>query len=148
MFIKSSIFENNGNIPKEYSCDGAGLRPELQIGEVPDETKSLAIIMYDPDAPIDGGFIHWMIWNINPKTSIIKTDDPLNGCVQGLNSAKKNGYIAPCPRNGAHHYIFYLFALNSDIELKEDVSFLTLNDEIKNRLISKAEFTGIYDRKL
>lgn len=148
MFIKSPIFENNGNIPKEYSCDGNGLRPELQIGAVPIEAKSLAIIMHDPDAPMEGGFIHWMVWNIDPKTSLIKSDDELRNCVQGLNSAKKIGYIAPCPRNGAHHYVFYLFALNSLIDLKEDASFFALDQEIKNKLISKTELVGIYDRKI
>jgi Raf kinase inhibitor-like YbhB/YbcL family protein len=148
MFIKSPIFENDGNIPKEYSCDGSGLRPELQIGAVPNEAKSLAIIMYDPDAPMEGGFTHWMVWNINPKTSLIKSDDELYGCVQGLNSAKKIGYIAPCPRNGEHHYVFYLFALNFLIDLKEDASFSALDQEIKSKLISKTELVGIYDRKI
>ena len=67
MLLTSPAFENGADIPKKYTCDGGDINPVLEIQNVPEEAKSLALILHDPDAPMDGGFTHWVVWNIDPK---------------------------------------------------------------------------------
>ena len=70
MILTSPSFENDAAIPKKFTCDGGDINPELQIQNVPADAKSLALIMHDPDAPIAGGFTHWVVWNIKPATTL------------------------------------------------------------------------------
>lgn len=74
MLIISPSFEDGGFIPKKFSGDGGDLNPELQIQNIPSGTKSLALILHDPDAPMPGGFYHWIVWNIDPRTMLIKEE--------------------------------------------------------------------------
>ncbi len=147
MIITSPVFENDGMIPKKYTCDGEGINPEFQIQNIPGEAKSLALIMYDPDAPMAGGFTHWVVWNIDPKTMIIKEESIPSGSSQGENSAGTIAYIAPCPHQGMHHYFFYLYALNDVINLPSGALVVNVKEEIEKYLITKAELMGRYQRE-
>jgi len=147
MIITSPIFENGGAIPKKYTCDGGGINPELQIQNVPDEAKSLALIMHDPDAPMAGGFTHWVIWNINPKTMVIKTESVPPGSVEGMNSANMVNYIAPCPHKGNHHYVFHLYALDAILDLPAGYQAEQAKKEIEKHMLAKAELMGTYERQ-
>jgi len=98
MKITSSAFQQGGNIPSKFSCDGANTSPPLQISDVPPETKSVVLIVDDPDAP-SGLFTHWAVWNISPQTSTIAEGNAPKG-VHGTNDFGKSGYGGPCPPSG------------------------------------------------
>ena len=74
MIITSSSFDDGSTIPKKFTCDGGDMNPELLIQNVPSEAQTLALVLHDPDAPMPGGFTHWTVWNIDPRTAIIKEE--------------------------------------------------------------------------
>ncbi len=146
MIITSPSFKNNEFIPAKFSCEGGNINPELQIQNVPENTKSLALIMHDPDAPMPGGFTHWVVWNIDPKTSTIKEESVPPGAIEGKNS-RAMGYTGPCPPPGKpHRYFFKLYALNSRLDLAEGSTKSALETEIKSSIISETELIGLYKR--
>ena len=98
MKITSSAFQQGGNIPSKYTCDGADTSPALQIADIPASAKSLVLIVDDPDAPT-GLFTHWIAWNISAKTGAIAEGSTPQG-VQGTNDFGKSGYGGPCPPPG------------------------------------------------
>lgn len=145
MKISSNNFEDTKRIPSKFTCEGLNINPHLKFEEVPINTKSLALVVIDPDSPT-GEFTHWIIWNIDPTTTEINEGEiPLNS-VQGINDSKKVGYIGPCPPSGTHRYYFRLYALASKLNLKEGESRASFLKEINNLIIDKAEFCGIYSK--
>ncbi|HTH18943.1 MAG TPA: YbhB/YbcL family Raf kinase inhibitor-like protein, partial [Candidatus Udaeobacter sp.] len=102
--VTSSAFQEGGNIPSKFTCDGSDTSPSLQITGVPSEAKSLVLIADDPDAP-GGLFTHWLVWNIPSQTNSIAEGSAPNG-VQGANDFGKSGYRGPCPPTGMHRYSF------------------------------------------
>lgn len=146
MIIVSSAFGNNGNIPKKFTCDGGDINPELRIENVPEGAKSLVLIVDDPDAP-GGTFTHWIVWNINPKISIIKEESVPPGAVEGITDFGRIGYGGPCPPPGKpHRYYFKVYALDSLIDLSEGASRSELEEKIKGHVLATAEIVGIYQR--
>ena len=146
MIITSPSFENGGSIPRKFTCDGGGINPELEIQNVPPGAKSLALVVHDPDAPIAGGFTHWVIWNIDPATTLIKDESVPPGSVEGKNSANELGWFAPCPHAGTHHYEFTLYALDTMLDLKEGATADQLMSVIQGHIIEEAELVGLYAR--
>lgn len=146
MNISSSTFQNGQMLPVKYTCDGEGVNPPLAITQVPENTKSLVIILDDPDAP-SGDFVHWILWNINPKTSLITENSMPEEAVQGRNSAGKNSYFGPCPPMGIHHYHFKIYALDTVLELDASSKKSDVEDAMQNHVISFAEIIGLYKRK-
>src|SRR5512144_42921 len=106
--ISSPVFAANGYIPARYTCDGNDVNPPLEIANVPAETKSLALIVDDPDAPV-GMWVHWVAWNIDPATREIAEDAVPRNASQGKNDWKRNSYGGPCPPSGVHRYFFKLY---------------------------------------
>ncbi|MBI3589736.1 MAG: YbhB/YbcL family Raf kinase inhibitor-like protein [Candidatus Liptonbacteria bacterium] len=147
MLISSPAFESNQKIPTKFTCDGGNINPELHIQNVPEKAKSLALIMDDPDAP-SGTFTHWLIWNIDPKTEIIKQESVPPGAHEGQNDAGKIGYLGPCPPDKKpHRYFFKLYALSDSIIETESIrDRATLESIVNKLLIEKAELVGIYER--
>ncbi len=147
----SSVFKNGGEIPKEFTCDGANVSPQLVINGIPRNARFLAIIVDDPDAPI-GTFTHWTAWNIKvssdsasiPKAVPRKT----SLMIQGLNDFKRVGYDGPCPPrgHGKHHYHFRVFALDKELTLKDGSSRKELEKAMRGHIIAQAEVVGIYGR--
>ncbi|HVO28970.1 MAG TPA: YbhB/YbcL family Raf kinase inhibitor-like protein [Candidatus Paceibacterota bacterium] len=148
MILTSPSFQNDGNIPKKFTCDGGGINPELQIQNVPPGAKSLALIVHDPDAPVPGGFTHWVVWNIDPAIPFIKEESVPPGSSEGVNGAGEAGYAGPCPPpgHGAHHYRFRLYALDSPLELPAATRATELEAEIGKHLLESAELVGLYGR--
>ncbi|HTQ29054.1 MAG TPA: YbhB/YbcL family Raf kinase inhibitor-like protein, partial [Puia sp.] len=112
--VSSPDFSANGMIPSKFTCEGENSSPALHIGGMPGNTKCLAIILHDPDAPLQGGFTHWVAFNIDPKADI---PAKFNGGVQAMNGANHAGYIGPCPPSGTHHYHFMVYALDQKLDL-------------------------------
>ena len=145
MKITSSAFQEGGNIPSKFSCDGADTSPPLQIADVPSGAKSLVLIVDDPDAP-SGLFTHWTAWNISPQTSTIAEGSPPKG-VQGTNDFGKSGYGGACPPSGTHRYYFKIFALDRELDLPSGARRGQLDAAIKGHIIAQGELMGRYSRK-
>lgn len=145
MKISSSVFENNGSIPSEYTCDGSDISPPLTISEIPTESKTLAIIMDDPDAPM-GTFTHWVVWNISPKKTEFTKGEKIS-FPQGKTSFGLKSYGGPCPPGGTHRYFFKLYALDVILNLKEGASKDDLEKAMKGHIISETSLMGKYSRR-
>jgi Raf kinase inhibitor-like YbhB/YbcL family protein len=143
--ISSAVFENNGNIPKKYTCDGKDVNPPLKIENVPTAAKSLALIVDDPDAPA-GMWVHWVLWNIDPKTGQIEENTVPKSALQGINDFRKHNYGGPCPPSGTHRYFFKLYALDSLLNLSADSKKTDVEKAMKGRILAQAEIIGLYRR--
>ncbi|TRW98044.1 YbhB/YbcL family Raf kinase inhibitor-like protein [Flavobacterium gawalongense] len=140
--IKSPAFKNNEFIPSKYTCDGLNINPELIIEDIPVNTKSLAIIVDDPDAP-NGTFCHWLLWDIPPKTTIKEDSRP---GTQGRNSIHENKYFGPCPPSGTHHYHFKVYALDAKLNLPPNTGEKELLNTMRGHIISSGDLVGLYKR--
>jgi Raf kinase inhibitor-like YbhB/YbcL family protein len=146
-----SVFKNEGEIPREYTCDGANVSPQLSITAIPSGTKALAIIVDDPDAPI-GTFTHWVAWNIEVNSENISVPKAVprksSLMVQGINDFGRIGYDGPCPPrgHGKHHYHFKVYALDAKLDLKEGARKKDLETAMKGHILSSAEIVGVYGR--
>ena len=145
MKITSSAFQEGGNIPSKFTCDGGDSSPPLQIAEIPSSAKSLALIVDDPDAP-SGLFTHWVVWNISPQTNGIAEGTAPKG-VQGTSDFGKSGYGGPCPPSGTHRYYFKVFALDRELNLPSDSKRNQLDAAIKGHVVAQGELMGRYSRK-
>ena len=145
MRLVSSAFENNEEIPREFTCDGENYSPPLTFKEVPSNAKSLVLIMEDPDAPLIT-FVHWVVWNIPPGVKGFEKGEQLK-YPMGKNSARRKGYMGPCPPFGKHRYFFKLYALDATLELKPGSTKKKLKKAMKEHVIEKAELIGIYSRQ-
>src|SRR5260370_40414616 len=114
--ITSSAFQEGGNIPSKFTCDGSDTSPPLRVTGVPSEAKSLVLIADDPDAP-SGLFTHWLVWNIPPQTNSISEGTAPKG-VHRTNDFGKSGYKGPCSPPGTHRYLFKMFALDRELDLR------------------------------
>lgn len=147
MQITSQSFIHESMIPVEFTCEGLGQSPKLSFKNVPDKTRSLALIMDDPDAP--NGFVHWLVWNIDIKTG----DLPKNASasmgsqlVQGTNSAGNVGYKGPCPPSGTHRYYFKLYALDTELKLPPSTTKDNLLKAMDGHIIGEAQLMGKYKK--
>lgn len=146
--IKSSAFKDGDFIPSRFTGDGENINPLLEIKNVPEGTKSLALIMDDPDATGGVTWIHWVLWNIHPKTQYIAEDSVPEGAVVGVNSWGKNEYGGPYPPKGSkpHRYMFKLFALDTTLDLSPDAPLSQLEKAMEGHILDKALLVGLYKR--
>ena len=143
MGVTSPVFQNNGMMPAVYSCEGSGVNPPLNVTNIPKNAKSLALIMHDPDAPMAGGFTHWVVWNLNTTGEI---PENFREAAQGFNSTQKQGYIGMCPPSGTHHYHFMVFALDNYLRLYNNTDKATLEKAMEGHIIGKGEIVGLYQK--
>jgi len=146
MKITSPVFQNNSYLLAKYTCDGENINPPLQIEEMPTGTQSLILIVDDPDAP-GGTFLHWLVWNINPDTSVIEENSLPLGAKQGRNDFGKNNYSGPCPPSGIHRYFFKIYALDKKLDLPEGANLNQIHQAIQDHLLDEAQLVGLYQRK-
>jgi Raf kinase inhibitor-like YbhB/YbcL family protein len=146
MKISSSAFQEGGAIPEKFSKNGQNVSPELRIEGAPAEAKSLALIVDDPDAPV-GLFTHWLVWNIDPKTTEIAESGAPNGAVQGTNDYPNLGYGGPQPPSGTHRYYFKIFALDRMLDLKSGAKRREVDAAMRGHVIGQGELMGRYSKK-
>lgn len=146
MKITSLAFENNQPIPAKYTCDGQNINPSLAISEIPDNAQSLAFIMDDPDAPA-GTWVHWVIFNIDPKSTEIAENSVPQGSVEGITSFGNTGYGGPCPPFGTHRYFFKLYALDTKLDLNSSARKENLESAMEGHLLDSTELLGLYNKK-
>lgn len=143
LVVTSKSFGHNSMMPMKFSCEGENISPELSVHNIPSKTKSLAMIMHDPDAPMKGGFTHWVVWNLDVQPSI---PENFQGAQQGVNSAHKNGYIGMCPPSGTHHYHFMVYALDRKLDISTSTDKAGLEKAIKGHVLAKGLLTGLYKK--
>lgn len=142
--LTSPAFEDNGDIPKKYTCDGGDINPPLTFKNVPAKTKSLGLTVSDPDAP-EGTWSHWVVYNIPPDTKEIKENT--NPGTEGLNDFGKYTYGGPCPPNEKlHHYIFHAFAVDSILYINEAPTLNEVEKAVQWHTIAKAKLVGTYQK--
>lgn len=142
--LTSSAFVEGGAIPRTYACDGQDTSPPLEWSGAPGGTKTLALVMTDPDA---GGFVHWVFFNVDATASGgIPTGFSASpdGPPQGRNSFAKAGYGGPCPPSGTHHYVFRLLALDSSLELTGAPSAGQMLAAADGHILAEAKLTATY----
>ena len=148
--ITSSAFKEGGMIPKQYSGEGQNFSPPLKWSSAPAQTKSLALIVDDPDAPA-GTWVHWVIFNIPPTTTELQekvpTKDSLaDGALQGKNSSGEIGYDGPYPPGGTHRYYFKLYALDTMLNLSPGITKSDLLKAMEGHIVVQAQLMGRYSR--
>jgi len=144
--LSSTAFGSNGMIPEKYTCDGTDVAPPLAIEGVPENARSLALVIDDPDAP-SGTWVHWVVWNIDPKTAAIAEGSVPKGAHQGMNDFRRLDYGGPCPPSGTHRYFFKLYALDTLLDLEKGASKAVLERSMKGHLLAQAQIIGRYRRK-
>ncbi len=152
MKLSSTAFTEGAVIPAKHTCDERNISPALKWTGVPAETKSLVLIVDDPDAP-SGTWVHWLVYDLPPQTSELAEDMPKTqylpgGAKQGLNDFRALGYGGPCPPPGkAHRYFFKLYALDKQLDLKPGATKRDLERAMANHIIGQAQLMGTYQRK-
>lgn len=139
--VTSTSFRDNGMIPGKYSCEGEEISPPLKITDIPADTKSLALIVHDPDAPVKGGFTHWVVWNIDIDGNI---PENFKKAEQGLNGSKKRGYKGMCPPSGTHHYHFKVYALDTSLNIDINMDKPGLEKAMSGHVLEEGELVGLY----
>jgi len=149
MILTSQSFGHNQSIPSKYTCDGENINPPLTTAEVPNGTKSLVLLMDDPDVPRnlreDGMWDHWVIFNIPPSVAEIREGQEPDG-IHGKGSSGNLGYHGPCPPDREHRYFFKLYALETELDLVEGVSKSDVEQAMVGHILEQAELVGKYER--
>jgi len=149
--ISSPGFQNGGDIPKKFTCDGADVSPELHWTSPPGEAQSFALIADDPDAPV-GTWTHWVLFDLPRETTSLdenvpKVDEVPTGGRQGRNDFRKIGYGGPCPPPGKpHRYFFKLYALDKKLNLKPGASKREVEQAMQGHILAITELMGRYQR--
>lgn len=153
--LSSSAFSTGGNIPVEHTCEGADLSPPLSWSGIPAGTKSLALIVDDPDAPDPAAprmtWVHWLLYNLPPAAAglpegVAPAALPA-GTREGLNDWKRTGYGGPCPPIGRHRYFHKLYALDTLLPDLERPTKVLLEKALQGHVLAQAELIGTYQKK-
>ena len=151
--ITSEAFGDSHPIPRKYTPDGENLSPPLHVHGLPKGTKELAVILDDPDAPLDEDFVHWVLYKVHQKDlpegipPSAHPDEP-PGALQGLNSFGTMGYAGPAPPqgHGVHHYRFHVYALDVPLDVPEGLDRKALMTAMTGRVIGDGVIIGTYRR--
>jgi Raf kinase inhibitor-like YbhB/YbcL family protein len=141
--IASSAFETGGTIPSRHTCDGENVSPSLFFSGAPEGTRSLALVVDDPDAPV-GTFTHWLAWDIDASA-----DGLGEGQVaprEGRNGFGTVGYAGPCPPRGRDRYFFRLHALDAELDLQPGADRDQLDRALEGHVLETAALVGGYER--
>ncbi len=149
--ITSTAFKDGEMIPQKYTCDGKDVSPFLKWEFLPAQTKSIALIVDDPDAPA-GTWVHWVIFNIPPTINELPEGTPIssglpNGALQGKNDFGNYGYGGPCPPGGTHRYYFKLYALDTMLKLSAGITKAELLKAVEGHVMAQAQVMGRYSRR-
>ena len=147
MEMRIEAFNDNGNIPQEYTCDGTDTIPTIAVFDTPKETVSFALTVDDPDATFGGVWNHCVVYNIPPGVQGIHKDN-LETFSSGINSWGNKWYGGPCPPKGSkpHRYVFTLYALTKELHFEDPPTSMNLLHAAKECTAQKFVYTGLYER--
>lgn len=152
MILTSSAFGQNGAIPKRHTCDGEDISPPLSWSAMPPGSKSLVLIVDDPDAPDPAAptmtWVHWILYNIPPSANGLAegAKDLPAGTLTGRNDWQRTGYGGPCPPVGRHRYVHKLYALDTVLQGLDKPSKRALEKAMQGHIVGRAELVGTYQR--
>ena len=152
--ITSPAFATGHEIPSDFTCEGADISPALAWSGAPEATKSLAIIVDDPDAPDPAApkmtWVHWVLYNLPADSrglpEAVESDSLPEGSLEGKNDWKRTGYGGPCPPIGRHRYFFKLFALDEVLPDLKTPTKAELEKAMQGHILEKAELMGVYQK--
>ena len=152
--IISPAFAPNASIPTKYTCDGDQTSPPVEWSGAPRGTKSLALIVEDPDVPDPAKpqrtYVHWVVYNIPASANAIPENAAKSGlpagAIQGRNDSKKQAYGGPCPPIGRHRYFFKLSALDSDLQFVTPPMKGDLEKAMQGHVLGSGELIGTYEK--
>lgn len=149
--VTSPAFRDGGSIPSKYTCDGQDISPPLKWNTIPDGTKSIALIVDDPDAP-RGDWVHWVVYDLPPSLRELPERVPAqekilgNGGRQGTNDYGKIGYGGPCPPSGVHRYFFKVYALDQELKPGPGATKAELLAAMDTHILAEGQLMGKYSR--
>ena len=152
--LTSSAFTHQGDIPARYTCDGEDISPPLTWTDLPTGTKSLALVVDDPDAPDPKApkmtWVHWVLYNMPPTATglpeAVRAEDLPKNTLEGVNDWKRTGYGGPCPPVGRHRYFHKLYALDAELPDLGEPTKAKLEGAMKGHILGQAELMGTYQR--
>ena len=150
--LKSTAFTEGGKIPARYTCEGNDISPPLTWEGVPDNTRSLVLIVDDPDAPDPRApkmtWVHWVLYNIPPGTSGLAEGiaDLPSGTGEGINDWRRTGFGGPCPPIGSHRYFHKLYALDTVLDDLNKPDKSAIEAAMNGHIIDKAILMGTYEK--
>jgi Raf kinase inhibitor-like YbhB/YbcL family protein len=142
--VRSVAFSHGGHIPSKYTCEGDNISPPLEVSGYPANTKSIAVVVEDPDAP-KGVYDHWLVWNIPPNEAIAENSKP---GTMGRNSFGNVGYGGPCPPSGSHRYFFKVYALDSELDIEAGADKRKLENAMKDHVLASGELMAHYQKRM
>ncbi len=149
--IRSSAFQNEGEIPTSHTCEGQDVSPPLTFADLPAATKSLALIVDDPDAPDPKApkmtYVHWVLYGLAPTLQGLPEGagkKPPAGAREGVNDWRRTGYGGPCPPIGRHRYFFKLYALDAPVGALAPPTKASLETAMKRHVLAEARLMGTY----
>ncbi len=151
--LSSAAFTNQGAIPAKYTCEGADLSPPLSWIDLPSGTKSLALVVDDPDAPDPAAptttWVHWVLYNLPTSASGLPEGASVlpPGTLQGVNDWRRTGYGGPCPPIGRHRYFHKLYALDTVLPDLGRPTKAKLENAMKGHVLGRAELVGTYQKR-
>jgi Raf kinase inhibitor-like YbhB/YbcL family protein len=150
--LTSPVFTHNGTIPKVYTCQGKDISPALAWSGLPNGTKSVALIVDDPDVPDPAApkreWVHWVLYNIPAGTSgLAEAAKPPAGALEGKNDWDRRGYGGPCPPIGRHRYFHKLYALDVVLPDLNEPTKASLLEAMKGHVLEEAELIGTYQKE-
>ncbi len=137
-----SSFDNNGTIPFRYTCDGTNVNPPLSIRDIPNGTKSMTLIVDDPNSP-SGLWTYWVVYNIPVTKGIEEKSIP---GTQAINSLGDVAYDGPCPPSGTDEYFFRVYALDTKLQLSDQATRSDVDNAMQGHVLAYGELTGLYGR--
>ncbi len=152
--VTSPAFQQGGSIPSQYTCEGKDISPPLAWSGIPNNAKTVAMIVDDPDAPDPAKpqrvYVHWVVYNISPQTTSLaenasKSGMP-SGAVQGKNDWGNSSYGGPCPPIGRHRYFFKLYALDTALTGLQNATKADLEKAMKGHIVDSGELMGTYQK--
>ena len=149
--LTSPAFAEGANIPSKYTCDAGQTNPSPALAwkDAPATTKSFVLMVHDPDAPMPGGFTHWVLFDIPASTTQLPEGVQAGSVgVAGNNGMRRAAWMGPCPPSGAHHYHFMLSAVDvPTLGLQAGASKADVEKAMEGHVVAKTELIGVYQRQ-
>ena len=155
--VTSDTLKAHETIPKDHTADGRNVSPALMWSGAPAATKQFALVCDDPDVPMPGGFVHWVVYKIPgtakglpaelPMDATLTAPADLAGTIQGMSGFRRAGYRGPAPPPGKpHHYTFTVYALDAELPLAEGLNRTQLMEAVKGHIIGQGALVALYER--
>jgi Raf kinase inhibitor-like YbhB/YbcL family protein len=152
--IGSAAFEDGAPMATKYTCEGEDISPPLQWEGIPEGSRSLALIMDDPDAPDPAApkmtYVHWVLYNLPPDSNGLpertRSEDLPPGTLEGLNDWQRTGYGGPCPPIGRHRYFHRLYALDTVLDDLGQPTKAQLLKAMESHVLAQAQVMGTYKK--